>query len=85
MKRLVYFYQGKCLKGRDSIVLGGPSSLNPLRDRGSGPLTPWGTGVHLDPGDLGPSVPSQITPPVNDDFLLLSLILLYFIFRPTSM
>ena len=64
MKRLVYFYQGKCVKGRDSIVLGDqrggcPSSLNPLTlqgklYRGSGPLTLWGIGVHSGPGDLHP-------------------------------
>ena len=60
-------FQGKCLKGRDSIVLGdqqgrlsqGSSSLNPLTlqgklYRGSGPLTLWGIGVHSGPGDLHP-------------------------------
>ena len=55
---IFFIYQGKCVKGRDSIVLGGtkrggcPSSLNLCR--GSGPLTPWGTGVHLGPGTWGP-------------------------------
>ena len=62
---IFYFYQGKCIKGRWSTLLGdqqgslpqGDSSLNPLTlqgklCRGSGPLTPWGTGVHLSPGDL---------------------------------
>ena len=64
---IFYFYQGKCLKGRGRIELGGKgrglpqgdSSLNPLTlqgklCRGSGPLTPWGTGVHLSPGGLDP-------------------------------
>ena len=67
--------RGNVLRGDGSTVLGdqqgslpqGDSSLNPLTLQGklcrdSGPLTLWGTGVYLSPGDLEHSIPSKIVP-----------------------
>ena len=70
MKRLVYFfYQGKYLKGRETIVVRGP-----IGKAAPAALTPSGETVQgqslksledmcaLMPRGLGPSTPSHITP-----------------------
>ena len=64
MKRLVYFIsiRGNVLREMEHSAWGPTGEPVPGRQQaltlqgncvgGSGPLTPWGTGVHLSPGDL---------------------------------